>query len=140
MFPFTQCAPTGLGFVRKRFDSWPSLRRLIAVAAAYAIALSGLIASFNAVRIAASAADPLASVICERAQFGNPAPGDDHGDLGKSCCVGCLIQLGAVPPPPTVSVSIEQSAGELLALPIVIDFRSDPQTKSHRSRAPPQSA
>lgn len=126
--------------MHKRFAKWLLLRRVVALAAAYAIALSGLIASFNAVRMAVADANSANVVICERAQLGNPTPGSDLGDLGKSCCAGCLIQLAAVPPPPNASASAEQSAGELLVLPAAIGFRSDPQTKSHRSRAPPQSA
>jgi hypothetical protein len=126
--------------VRKRFAKWLALRRVVALAAAYAIALSGLIASFNAVRMAVADASSANVVICERAQLGNPAPDSDLGDLGKSCCAGCLIQLAAVPPPPTASIAVEQSAGQLLALPVIVDFRSDPKTRSHQSRAPPQSA
>jgi len=139
MFPVS-VLPLGPSFVRKRFDSSPMLRRFIAIAAAYAIALSSLIATFNAVRIAAAAADPLTGVICERTQLGNPVPGGDQADLGKSGSLGCLIQLAAVPPPPTRSITVEHLAGELLAPPAVIEFRSSPQTKSHQSRAPPQSA
>jgi hypothetical protein len=116
------------------------LWRVVALVAAYAIALSGLIASFNAVRIAVAEANSSNIVICQQAQLGNPAPGSELGDLGKSCCDGCLIQLAAVPPPPTASIAVEQSEGQVLALPAVVAFRSDPQARSHRSRAPPQSA
>jgi hypothetical protein len=126
--------------VHEHFAKWLLVRRLVALVAAYAIALSGLIASFSAVRVAVADANSSDIVICQRAQLGNPAPGGDHGDFGKSCCAGCLMLLAAVPPPPTASVAVEQSAGRPLALPTIIDFRSDPQTKSHQSRAPPQSA
>jgi Protein of unknown function (DUF2946) len=129
------------GFVvHKLFARWPLLRRAGAVVAAYAIALSGLIASLSAVRIAIADASSSDIVICQPTLFGNPAPGSDHGDLGKLRCVGCLIQLAAVPPPPTASVAVEQTAGQVLALPADVDFHSDPRTRSHQSRAPPYSA
>jgi hypothetical protein len=126
--------------VHAYFAKWLLTRRVVALAAAYAIALSGLIASFGAVRLAIAEAGASGIVICELAQFGNPAPGGDLGDLGKSSCDGCAIQLAAVPPPPAASVAVAPSAGQVLALPRLLDFRSDPATKSHRSRAPPQSA
>lgn len=126
--------------MQKRFARWLLLWRVVALTAAYAIALSGLIASFNAVRIAVAQANALDTIICERAQLSNPTPGSDLGDLGKSGCDGCLIQLAAVPPPPTGSIALEQSAGQVLALPAIVAFRSNPQTRSHQSRAPPQSA
>jgi hypothetical protein len=140
MFPPSERLPAGFGSLRERCTRWLLLRRVVALAAAYAIALSGLIASFNAVRMAVAEANSSNIVICQQAQLGNPAPDSDLGDLGKSCCDGCLIQLAAVPPPPTGSVAVEQSAGQVLALSVVVGFRSDPQTRSHRSRAPPQSA
>ena len=70
--------------MRKRFAKRLALRRVVALAAAYAIALSGLITSFNAVRIAVAEANYSNVIICERAQLGNPTPGSDLGDLGKS--------------------------------------------------------
>jgi hypothetical protein len=130
----------GLWFVRKRFDRSPLLRSVVAIVAAYAIALSTLIVSFGVARAAVADATSGQIVICERAQLGNPAPGGDHGDLGNSCCTGCLILLAAVPPPPTASVAVERSAGRPLAPASIIDIRSEPQTRTHQSRAPPRSA
>ena len=126
--------------MRKHFDSRPLLKRVVALAAAYAVVLSTLVVSFGAARAALADANSSEVVICQRAQLGNPAPGGNHGDLCNSCCDGCLIQLAAVPPPPTASVAVEPSAGELLAPPAIIGFRSDPQTTPHQSRAPPHSA
>jgi hypothetical protein len=127
-------------FVRKRFAKRPLLRRVIALTAAYAIALSSLIASFSAVRAAVADATASDIVICQRTQLGQTTPGSDHSDCSASCCIGCLTLLAAVPPPPTTAIVLERSPGQLLALPLTLDLPFNPQTKSHRSRAPPQQA
>jgi hypothetical protein len=124
--------------VYERFAKRPLLRRVIALTAAYAIALSSLIASFSAVRAAVADATSSDIVICQRTLLGQTAPGSDHGDCSTSCCLGCLTLLAAVPPPPTTAVALERSPGQLLALPATLDLPFNPQTKSHRSRAPPQ--
>jgi hypothetical protein len=126
--------------VRKGFAKRPLAQRVIALAAAYAIALSSLIASFSAVRAAVADATASDIVICQRTLLGQTAPGSDHGDCSASCCLGCLTLLAAVPPPPTTVIALERSPGQLLALPVTLDLPFNPQTKSHRSRAPPQPA
>jgi hypothetical protein len=124
--------------VYKRFAKRPLLPRVIALAAAYAIALSSLIASFSAVRAAVADATASDIVICQQTLLGKTAPGSDHGDCSTSCCLGCVTLLAAVPPPPTTAIALERSPGQLLALPVTLDLPFNPQTKSHRSRAPPQ--
>jgi hypothetical protein len=113
------------------------LRRVIALTAAYAIALSSLIASFSAVRAAVADATSLGTVICQHTQLGPSAPGSDHPDCDSSCCIGCLMLLAAVPPPPAASVAVRQSPGRVLPLPAPVNTGSGQQTKSHRSRGPP---
>jgi hypothetical protein len=116
-------------------------RRVVALVAAYAIALSGLIASFGAVRAAAADATGSGNVICHIARLDHPAPtGDSNSDCNSSCCIGCLVLLAAMPPPPAMAIAIERTAGSLLPLPAKPDLPSDPQTRSHQSRAPPQTA
>jgi hypothetical protein len=116
-------------------------RRLVALAAAYAIALAGLIVSFGAVRAATAAATGSGSVICHTARLDRSAPaGDSNSDCNNSCCIGCLVLLAAVPPPAMASVAIAQAPGQPMSLPAIIDLPSTPHIKSHRSRAPPQSA
>jgi hypothetical protein len=126
--------------VRESFAKRPLLRRVVALAAAYAIALSGLIASFGAVRGAVADAASLGIVICQPTLLGQTAPGNHNSDRDRSSFVGCPVLLGAVPPPPMSSIAAEQSSGRLLALPAIIDLPSATQTKSHRSRAPPRAA
>jgi hypothetical protein len=125
-------------FFRKRLLQ----RRLIALAAAYAIALSGLIANFGGAQMAAAAAaEP--GVICHTDFAGQTAPSPD-GSNGKvcidDCCVGGLTLIAALPPPPVTAVATLQSASERIALPAFALFVAGPETKSHRSRAPPQTA
>jgi hypothetical protein len=105
--------------------------------AAYAIALSSLIASFSAVRAAVADATSSGHVICQSTLFGHTAPTGIPKDCDSSCCIGCLALLAALPPPPATSVAVAQRSQRLLSLPVATDLPSDPQTKSHRSRAPP---
>jgi Protein of unknown function (DUF2946) len=116
-------------------------RRVIALAAAYAIALSGLIAGFGAAPSAI--ADPGSSgiVLCHSTGVGRTVPpGDHNGDCNNSCCVGCVLLLAAVPPPPTTSVAIERTQVHLLPMAATVQFPFDPQIRSHQSRAPPLAA
>lgn len=123
----------------ERFANGLLLRRVIALAAAYAIALSGLIASFSAVRAAVADATSSEIVICQPTLLGEKGPTGVPTDC-ESCCVGCLVLLAAVPPPSTMAIAIERTPGTLLPLPAKPKLPSDPQTRSHQSRAPPQKA
>ncbi|MFZ3336422.1 MAG: hypothetical protein WA199_10780, partial [Xanthobacteraceae bacterium] len=69
-------------------------RRIIALATAYVVALSSLVASFGAARAAAEGTfDPLGA-LCHHSAAGQSEPVSDHGN-GNSCidccCVGCLM-------------------------------------------------
>jgi hypothetical protein len=122
--------------VDRRYANRPLLRRVTALTAAYAIALWGLFASFSAVRAAVADATASDTVICHTLR-GQTAPGGDHRDCSSSCCIGCLMLLSGVPPPPMVSIAVLRSFGQPIAPPTVINIVSRRQTKSHRSRAPP---
>ena len=73
-------------------------RRIVALAAAYAIVLSGLIASFGAARAAAEAAAQPGEILCHSVAASQPAPSTDDSN-GKvcvdACCVGCLALMAA---------------------------------------------
>jgi hypothetical protein len=119
-------------------------RRVIALVAAYAIALASLLASFGAARAAAAeaAAGP-GGVICHTltADQQTPSPSTDTGKICvNNCCVGCLMLLAALPPPPLKVFGAPQSAAQLLTPPAVAVLSAGPHSKSHRSRAPPLSA
>jgi len=138
MFPSCGGPRTG-SIVHKHFTDKLLLRRVIAVAAAYAIALASLIASLSAVR--AAVADAMSSdiVICQQTALGQSAPGGIPADY-QSNCVGCVVLLAAVPPPPSASITVEQKPGTVLPIPPKRELPSDPQARSYQSRGPPLAA
>ena len=113
---------------------------MIALAAAYAIALSSLIVSFGVTRAALAAPG---TITCHGDAGGTSAPTGSAPD-GKlcdaSCCTGCLMLVAALPPPPAKITGARPSAGEPLTLTAVVTFRAAAYTSSHRSRAPPRAA
>lgn len=128
--------------MRKYFARRPLRRRIVALAAAYAIALSGLIASFGAASAAAEAAAAPNGIICHTPVGGDEAPAS--GDTNSkhcidNCCVGCLMLLAAVPPPAKIA-SAPLSASQSVVPPQNIVLGGGFKTKDHRSRAPPQAA
>jgi hypothetical protein len=128
--------------VRKYFARRPLRRRIVALAAAYAIALSSLIASFSAASVAAAAAAPNA-IICHTLVAGDEAPssGDTNGKhCADNCCIGCLMLMAAVPPPPAKITGAPLLASQSIAPPQNIVLVGALQTKDHRSRAPPPAA
>jgi hypothetical protein len=127
--------------VRKYFARRPLRRRIVALAAAYAIALSSLIASFGAASAAAAAAPN--GIICHTLVAGDqtPSSGDTNGKhCADNCCIGCLMLMAAVPPPPAKIIGAPLSASQSIALPQNIVLSGGLETKDHRSRAPPPAA
>lgn len=126
-------------FFRKRL--WQ--KRLVALAAAYAIALAGLIANFGGAQMAAAAAAQPGGIICHTDFAGGPAPSPDGGTnktCTDDCCTGCLTLTAALPPAPANAGTISPSASVRMVPLAIAVFVSGPRTKSHRSRAPPQTA
>ncbi len=128
--------------MRKYFARRPLRRRIVALAAAYAIALSSLIASFGAASAAAAAAAPN-GIICHTLVAGDQAPAS--GDTNTkhcidNCCIGCLMLMAAVPPPPAKIVRAPLSASQFIAPPQHIVLGGGLEIKDHRSRAPPPAA
>lgn len=121
----------------RNFAKWQLQRRIIALVAAYTIALASLIATLSAVRAAVTDATSSGIVICQPTLLGQTAPSGMPSDCG-SCCIGCADLLAAVPPPPTASVAIEQTQGVLLPTPPTDEPPFDPQVRSHQSRGPPR--
>lgn len=124
----------------RRFAKWPLLRRVVGLAAAYAVALASVIASCGAVRAAVTDATASGIVICRPTLLGQTTPGGDQTSPASDCSIGCLMQLGAVPPPPATAVATPHESGQLLAPSPIIGFFPGRVTGSHRSRAPPQTA
>jgi hypothetical protein len=129
--------------VHKYFAKWSLRRRILALAAAYAIALSGIIANFSGAGIAAAESSGSGAVTCHTEVAGDPASTGSQ-DTGKTCtdtcCTGCLMLTAALPPPPAKAVGVPQSPGQILPMQAVAGLAFCPQTKSHQSRAPPLGA
>jgi hypothetical protein len=128
--------------VRKYLARRPLRKRLIALAAAYAIALSSLLASFVAASAAAEAAAGPGGIICHTVIDGRQAPAPaENGKLCIACCgPGCTMSLAALPPPPAVAAPLTRTASERVAPLHAAALAGEHQDKSHRSRAPPLTA
>jgi hypothetical protein len=126
--------------VHKHFAKWPLRRRFVALAAAYAIALSSIIANFGVGRAAVAEFGAPGTVTCHTEIAGDPTPAgsqDDGKTCADSCCIGCLMLTAALPPPPVKVAGAPQATRQILPPPAADSFTSRPQTKSHQSRAPP---
>jgi hypothetical protein len=127
--------------VRSYFARRPLRRRIVALAAAYAIALSSLLASFGAARAAVETAAIPGGIICHSIIAGQqaPTPAGDNGKTCLDCCcgVGCTMTLAALPPPPASAAPLLQAPSHRLAPLDAAVLTGGPVTKSHRSRAPP---
>jgi hypothetical protein len=129
--------------VRKHFARRPLQRRIVALAAAYAIALASLIASFGAASTAAAAAAAPNGIICHTLVAGDqtPSSGDTNSKhCADNCCIGCLMLIAAMPPPPAKIIGAPLSASQAVIRPENIVLSGGLQTKDHRSRAPPLAA
>lgn len=125
--------------VAKTFAKRPLQQRIIAVAAAYAIALASLIASFGAAQVAAEAAAQPDTVICHASAAERPAPASDEssGKICVDCCIGCVTAVPAAVPPATSVVIIRQVSVtrlEPIAHRVLI---ASAASSAHRSRGPP---
>jgi hypothetical protein len=108
--------------------------------AAYVIALSSLVASFAAAQAAVGAAAGAGGVICHTDRLGQtaPFPGDTNSKLCVDCCgAGCVMLMAALPPPPATAVAMPRATSEVVRRFDTAVFASVPETKAHRSRAPP---
>jgi hypothetical protein len=121
------------------FTKRPLGRRLVALTAAYAIALASLIASFGTARAAAEAINQPDGVICHGSDTERPAPVPDENS-GKicvnSCCIGCLSIAAAVPPP-VVTAAVPHSLRQRPALIARVVLTAGTDFNAHRSRGPP---
>ena len=120
----------------------PLQRRITALAAAYAIALASLIASFGAARAAVEAISQPDGVICHGSGAERPAPVPDESS-GKicvdSCCIGCLTTVAAVPPP-VVTPVVPHSLSQRPALLTRFVLAAGTDFNAYRSRGPPSAS
>jgi hypothetical protein len=129
--------------VRKNSAQRPLRQRIIALAAAYAIALSGLAASFGAARAAAEVPASPGGIICHTGAAEQPSHSTDdtNGKICADCCgTGYLMLMAALPPPPAIAIAaLVSSRHDLVPLARFVLARGA-EGKSHRSRAPPLTA
>jgi len=126
--------------VRKNSTARVLRRRIVALAAAYAIALSSLFASAGAARAAAEAAAVAGGIICQTLVAGQPAPSPDETNgkiCADCCCVGCLMLMAAVPPPPAKAVALAQSSSRTAAALETWRLPTTILQTSARPRGPP---
>ena len=126
-------------FARRPFARRPLRQRVIALAGAYAIALSSLVANFGAARAAADAIAQPDNVICHSVVADQPAPSPDgtgNAICADCCCIGCLTMAAAVAPSAT-AVVIPQVFTTWLGPLAPSFFLPAAASKAHRSRGPP---
>jgi hypothetical protein len=125
--------------VHGHFAGWSLRRRMIALAAAYALAIGAVLASWAAGSAAALAATAPAAVICHN-DAGEPVPSQNHDSdtvCVASCCVGCVLLTAALPAPPVKPIGAPQSIARLLAQTPATAASDGTSSRSHQSRAPP---
>ena len=126
--------------MRTTFAMRPVRQRIIALVAAYAVALASLIANFGAAQAAADAVAQPDSTICHSVIADQPAPSPDgtgNAICADCCCVGCVASIPAAVAPsapvlviPQVLVAGLGAVTHLVSLPAAT-------SKAHRSRGPP---
>jgi hypothetical protein len=130
--------------LRKYFAKRTLQQRIIALAAAYAIALASLIASFGLASAAGEAAAVPGGIICHTVVGGQqtPSPAEGSGKICLDCCcgVGCTMTMAALPAPPAGAAPLLQASGQRIAPAPLAVLTGAPEAKSHRSRAPPLNA
>jgi Protein of unknown function (DUF2946) len=124
--------------VAKTFAKRPLQQRIIALAAAYAIALASLIASFGAAQMAAEAAAQPDSFICHSSAAERTAPAsDESGKICLDCCIGCMTSVPAAVPPATSVVIVRQVSIARLEPIAHRALIVNAASSAHRSRGPP---
>ena len=118
-----------------------SLRaRIVALTAAYAIALAGLVANFGAARAAADAIAQPDNVICHSVVADQPAPtpdGTGNAICADCCCIGCTTSIPVAVAPSAPALAIPQVLVAGLG-PLAHSVSLPAATsKAHRSRGPP---
>lgn len=125
--------------VRMRFARRALRQRIVALVAAYAIAIASLIANFGAARAAADAIVQPDNVICHTVVADQPVPSPDgtgNAICADCCCIGCLAMAAAVAPPFVAAATPHTLSRRLTPL---TDFGriTGVQSNAHRSRGPP---
>jgi hypothetical protein len=124
-----------------RFAKRALRQRIVALCAAYAIALAGLVANFGAARAAADAIAQPDNVICHSVVADQPAPSPDgtgNAICADCCCIGCIASLATVIPAAVGTAAPSQLSFKRLDLPAHLVRLDGAKANAHRSRGPPQ--
>ena len=125
--------------VRMTLTKRPLRQRVVALVAACAMALSGLMTSLVAAQAAAEVINQPDGIICHGNGAERPAPvPEENSDkiCVASCCIGCL-SIAAVVPPPSMTAAVPHSLSERPALFSRIVLAAGTDFNAHRSRGPP---
>jgi hypothetical protein len=126
--------------MRKSLAKHPLRWRVVALVAAYAIALSSLFASGVAARAAAELVAQSGGILCHTDEAGQAAPASDKENnriCADCCCVGCLTLMAAVSLPQARNIVLGTLSSQVVAPFAMSVVAGSPSAKSHRSRAPP---
>ena len=121
------------------FARRPLRQRLIALVAAYAIALASLAAGFGAAQAAVQALDGGYGVICHSEGTGDPPTGsqDSNGAICLKSCIGCISALATVLPPTVAPAGPPQLSFKRLNPPAPVVTLAGAKANANRSRGPP---
>jgi DUF2946 family protein len=124
--------------VRHTFATRPLRQRIIALAAAYAIALANLVAGFGAAQAAVAALDGGYGIICHSdGTEGPPTGSQNNGAVCLKSCIGCIASLATLIPPTVAPAGPPQLAFKRLDLLARLAIHADAKANAHRSRGPP---
>jgi hypothetical protein len=129
--------------MRKSFAKHPFRWRVVALAAAYAIALSSLLASGVAARAAAELVAQSSGSLCHTDVAGQPAPATDKSNntICADCrCVGCLTLMAGTSLPQPRIIAVRKLSSHVISLLATSLVTGRPCAKSYQSRAPPHEA
>jgi hypothetical protein len=122
------------------FAKRPLRQRVVALVAAYAIALSGLMTSLAGAQAAqAEATAQPEAIICHSSSADQSAPAsqDDNNNLCIKSCVACITSLAMAIAPTVSGVRLPQSVIKRLDLPARVVGIAVAKFNAHRSRGPP---
>src|SRR5215472_167091 len=124
----------GRSAVCHTFARRPLRQRIIALVAAYAIALASLAAGFGAAQL-----DGGYGVICHSDGAEGPPTGshDSNGAICLKSCIGCIGSLATVMPPAVAPTRPPQLAFKRLDPPAPVAIVTGAKANAHRSRGPP---
>jgi len=128
--------------MRKSLAKHQLRRRAIALVAAYAVALSSLLASGVAARAAAELIAQSGGALCHTDVAGQavPASGDNNTICTDYHCIACLTLVLGISPPHAKLTIAGKPSGQVLGLLATSLVAGRPCAKSHQSRAPPHEA